>query len=569
MTDIPASFSSDPSVVTTGPNGQLGHRDHIEHTAQFERQVHRVADGVWSIVGNGLSNQNFVEGPDGLIAIDTGESIQEMTWALEAMRAETDAPVVAVIYTHSHYVGGTSAIDGAGDGVPVWGHERISLNRERTGVELSASATRGAVHQFGLLLDGDGPDGLVNVGLGESFRRPDHAPHTIGHVAATETIGDAPMIATIAGLRVEITPAPSDADDSVTIWFPELDTAVQNLAWPALFNVFAIRGEPYRDPRVLLTGLDHLLSLSATNLVGTHGVPLTGEDRVAREVTLYRDAVQFLWDQTVRGVNRGRTEAELCAEVQLPEIYDRGLLTKQRYGIAEHHVRQIHHGLVGWFDDDESRLLPLLPADRSARLVAGFGGVDAVRSQVRTAIDDGELRWAIEMATWLVRRPDPDDTDRNLLAEAIRLVGQRTTSANLRNWCLTRARELEGSLDLGRFRRHVFSRNAVLDAAPATTVHAFRVLVDPDAAAGVSGELAFAFPDGVTAGLRIRNHVAVPTDGAEADLTIALDPETWADICSGRATVATAIDNGTATLDGAPADLDRLLACFDHPGFRA
>jgi alkyl sulfatase BDS1-like metallo-beta-lactamase superfamily hydrolase len=50
---------------------------------------------VWSVIGNGLSNQNFVEGPEGLIAIDTGESVEEMRWALDAVREETAAPVVA------------------------------------------------------------------------------------------------------------------------------------------------------------------------------------------------------------------------------------------------------------------------------------------------------------------------------------------------------------------------------------------------------------------------------------------------------------------------------------------
>ena len=55
------------------------------------------------------------------------------------------------------------------------------------------------------------------------------------------------MKATIAGLAVEFYPAPSDATDSATIWFPELKLAVNNLLWPALFNVFAIRGEEYRD----------------------------------------------------------------------------------------------------------------------------------------------------------------------------------------------------------------------------------------------------------------------------------------------------------------------------------
>jgi alkyl sulfatase BDS1-like metallo-beta-lactamase superfamily hydrolase len=567
MNHIAASFAADSSVVRVGPNGQIGHEDTIDHTAQFERTVHKVRDGVWSVVGNGLSNQNFVEGPEGLIAIDTGESIQEMQWSLDALRVETDAPVVAIVYTHSHYVGGTAAIPGAGDTVPIWGHERIGPNRERTGVELSASATRGAVHQFGLFLAPDGPDGLVNVGLGESFRRADHAPHEIGFVPPTELMSG-PVTITLAGLQVEMTPAPSDADDSVTIWFPELSTAVHNIAWPVLFNVFAIRGEEYRDPRILLQGLDHLLDLGAEHLVGAHGVPLSGADEVRREVTLDRDSIQFMWDQTVRGVNRDLSGAELGAFVQLPERYSSGRLTRQLYGLAEHHVRQIHHGLVGWFDGDEANLFPLDPRDRANRMVIGFGGAETVRGLVRTAIDANDLRWAVEMATWLARADGATDGDRGLLAEAIRTIGQRTTAANIRNWCLTRARELEGSLDLDRLRTHVFGRAAVLAAAPATTVHALRVLLDPEAASDLDDHLRWHFSDDATAGLHVRNQVAVPTDGADADLEISLDLETWAEICSGRTPLQTALDDGRVTSSGDRSRIDRIASCFDHPSFR-
>ena len=194
-------------------------------------------DGVWSVVGNGLSNQNFVEGPDGLIAIDTGESVQEMAWAIEAVRAETSARHRGRdLYSHSHYVGGTTAVPGAGLEVPVWGHERIVANRQRTGVELSASATLGAVRQFGLFLPPEGPDGLINVGLGQSFRRAEpRAPQSSASSNPTTTIVE-PTTTTLAGLRVEMTPAPSDADDSITIWIPELDVCVHNIAWPVLFK---------------------------------------------------------------------------------------------------------------------------------------------------------------------------------------------------------------------------------------------------------------------------------------------------------------------------------------------
>ena len=40
---------------------------------QFEPRLHRVGDHAWCVVGNGLSNQTFIDAPEGLIAIDTGE----------------------------------------------------------------------------------------------------------------------------------------------------------------------------------------------------------------------------------------------------------------------------------------------------------------------------------------------------------------------------------------------------------------------------------------------------------------------------------------------------------------
>ena len=279
----------------------------------------------------------------------------------------------------------------------------------------------------------------------------------------------------------------------------------------------------------LLTGIDHVLALEPEHAVCAHGMPLSGRVEIQHELTLDRDSIQFMWDQTVRGVNKDLRVAELGEFVQLPEIYDEGRLTRQLYGVAEHHVCQIHAGLVGWFDNDESTLFPLPPGDRSRRLVEGFGGAEVVRRAVRGAIDDNELRWAVEMGSWLIRRTDANgevsatDNDRALLAEAIRTIGQRTTAANIRNWCLTRALEIEGSIDLDRMRTHVFGRAAVLGAEPAITVHAMRVLLDPVAATGMDDELRWRFADGSTAGLRVRNHVAVPTDGADAELELALD----------------------------------------------
>jgi len=365
---IPASFDSDARNVVMAEHGQLVHSATVEHMERLVEKLYEVRPGVWCMVGNGLSNQTFVEGPDGLIAIDTGESVEEMAAALAAVRNHTDAPVVAVIYTHFHYCNGTTAIaeaGAAGSQVPIWGHVGIEGNLARVASEVGPVAGRGLISQFGMMLPAEGPDGLVGGGLGRFYKNPAHGRGTPGHLPATQLI-DAPVSTSIAGLRVDMTPAPSDADDNINIFFPELGVCVNNLVWPALFNVFAIRGEEYRDPRVLLTGYDEILDFGAEHLLCAHGPPLSGADEIRAGVTDARDAVQFLWDQTVRGINRGLTLGELIAEVQLPDRFDRTYLTQQHYGLVEHHVRQIHAGLRGWFDGLESELLPLPTLERTA-----------------------------------------------------------------------------------------------------------------------------------------------------------------------------------------------------------
>jgi alkyl sulfatase BDS1-like metallo-beta-lactamase superfamily hydrolase len=569
MNRIPASFS--PGDIASGPEGQLAHPLTIAHSDRLQRKLYQVGDSAWSLVGNGLSNQSFVQGPEGIIAIDTGECVEEMESALRELREHTDVPIVACIYTHFHYVGGTTALlKSTGDAnLPIWGHSGIEANLRRFGGEVGPRGARGLVHQFGVVLPTEGADGLVNVGLGRFLRNPEHAPFTNGHVAANQTF-DTPVETTIAGLQVHLLPAPSDATDSVTIWFPELQLAVNNLLWPAFFNVFAIRGEEYRDPRILLGGLDELGDLRSDYLMGAHGPPLEGRQEIAELITNYRDGIQYLWDQTVRGANQGLTLDELIAFVQLPEHFRQHFTTQQLYGVAEHHVRQIYTGLFGWFDEDESKLFPTPAPERAQKLIAGFGGKDKVRGTIDQALNEQDYRWAIELATWLVRdesdsrgRCDAGETqDRTRLASALRGVAQSTTAANVRNWCLTRALELDGSLSLDRFREHRFRASELLAAPAVNSVATLRVLLRPERASGLNSEVCIRFDDGSSAGLRIRNQVAIPTAGHEADCTLTINHVDWATVLAGKARLVQFIEEGKAEVFN-PEKLSEIFSCFD------
>lgn len=549
-----------------GPAGQVAHPGHIEQSGRLERRLYAVTDQVWSLVGNGLSNQSFVEGPQGLICIDTGECVEEMQAALGEVRQFTSAPVVACIYTHFHYVNGTTALLDEGDGeLCVYGHNDIEANIARYGGETGPRITRGMVRQFGISMPAEGEDGLVNVGLGRFFRNPEHSPFTPGHLPVTHGFDDA-LDARIAGLRVRMVHAPADADDSITIWFPELGVCVNNLVWPALFNVFAIRGEIYRDPRIVMAGIDHILDLGPDHLLATHGPPLSGRREIVAAATDFRDAIQCLWDQTVRGANKGLSLDELTRFVQLPERFERSYFTRQYYGVAEHHVKQIYNGLFGWFDEDDGKLFPLAPAERAGKIVAGFGGVERVREQLDSAIAAEDYRWAIELGSYLVRVTDVQ-ADRNRLADVLRRVGQRSLSANVRNWCVTRALELEGKIDLSRFRQHRFRVEELRSRPVVDTVPLLRVLLAPERTVGMDFEVGFEFSAGGTTGLRIREGVALATGGEHADASIAISSNDWIRVLGGKQKFTDALATDAVRVSGDEVQVTAFFAAFDHPSF--
>jgi alkyl sulfatase BDS1-like metallo-beta-lactamase superfamily hydrolase len=559
-----SDWSTDSSVVVEGPNGQRAHVKTFEQSERLVRRFEKVRPGVWCLVGNGLSNQTFVEGPDGIVAIDTGESVEEMSAALDELSSVTDRPVVAVIYTHFHYVGGTEAVVERFGDVPIYGHERIATNRSRVSSHVGPAYMRGLAQQFATTLPLDGPDGQVNVGLGLYYRNPQHRSSTPGFRPVTHSFRGGEVL-TIAGLEVHVDHAPSDADDSVTLWFPELQTCVQNIIWPLVFNVYAIRGEEYRDPLVLLPGIDRVLALEPEFMVCTHGPPLAGREEIERRGTRYRDAIQLMWDQTVRLMNRGHTMDEIAHLVELPPGSDDDYYTTEHYGLVEHHVRQIYTGLRGWFDDDPGKLLPLEPHDRAGRLIEGFGGADEVRSRVRSALAGDDLRWALEMVSWLLWSPGVSDEDRSLASSVLRQIAYRTTAANIRSWCLTKARDLDGSYDMSRFRRHRLSETQIMSMGLARSIDLLRVMVDPSRAVGLDVHVAVDVGD-EKAGLHVRNCVAVLTDGCGVATTMTTSLETWARLLTGSTALMKEVDDGTVVVEGDVKNVAGLLDVFDLPG---
>ncbi len=276
--------------------------------------------------GYNRDNPVLIEGVDGLIVVDPGESIAAGQAAKAAFNARLDnifdkKPVKAIIYTHHHdcHINGASVY--ADEQTEIIGHEGLlrSLFDEWFG-QVYPSRAEGGLKMSGAmfmdapaikLVDGDYQpvDGWYAgyVLAGPQVFGPS------GFLPPTRTIGEETRI-TIAGVDVDLIPVAGETQDVLLVWLPEqkvlIQIAVLYEAFPALSTM---RGSRLRNPLDYVNTLKIARSLNAEYLVTIHGPnPVTtGEENIRQYLTNFSDAIQFLNDQTVQYLNRGYTAGEM------------------------------------------------------------------------------------------------------------------------------------------------------------------------------------------------------------------------------------------------------------------
>lgn len=197
-------------------------------------------------------------------------------------------------------------------------------------------------------------------------------------------------------------------------------------------------------------GWDTLRSLKADILIPHHGPTVEGAEAVENVLSSYRDAIQYLHDQSVRWINRGYTWDELADKVTMPKHLAEHPWLGEYYGSYKHSVRSVYAGYVGWFQGDAVEIDPHPWRERAARYVKAMGGRDAVLAQAREAIEEKDYRWAADIATWAVRADNDDTEARGVKAQALRGWAYSQKNSTWRNWGLCQALELEGELGAQR-----------------------------------------------------------------------------------------------------------------------
>ena len=221
-----------------------------EQSKQFDEQVIKVAENVYTAVGFSVSNVSMIVGDDGVVIVDTGMTRDDADRIVAEFGKISDKPVKAIIFTHSHgdHTGGVTAFLGA-ERPQIWAHKNFgSEYHPLTTAGVTFQSVR-AARQAGFKLP---PEQRINNGVA-----PVRYPKSGGHAFAagseskpTHFLEGERKTLKIAGVELELVSSPGETNDQLFVWYPAGKALFAGDNFYRSFpNLYAIRGTPNRSVR--------------------------------------------------------------------------------------------------------------------------------------------------------------------------------------------------------------------------------------------------------------------------------------------------------------------------------
>ena len=220
-----------------------------------------------------------------------------------------------------------------------------------------------------------------------------------------------------------------------------------------------------RDARIWSRYLNEAIAMFARQsdvAFSSHHWPTWGTGEIVSYLTQQRDLYAYLHDQTLRLINQGRTGSEIAEGFEMPAELDRAWHCRGYYGSVSHDVKAIYQRYLGWYDANPAHLWQHPPEAAGARYVQAIGGLDATVAKAREFAEQGDLRFAAELASYAVFADPSHEAARKLLADVLERLGYGAENATWRNCYLTGAHELRDGI------QHIELSTAGL--APALTI---------------------------------------------------------------------------------------------------
>lgn len=368
-----------PLLWTAGPVAAWGQVSPLSLNAYSrlgaqQKAATKVNDHIYMALG--FSNTFMVLTQDGNVIIDTSSAISARKHH-ELLEKVSQAPVRDIILTHGHH-------DHTG-GVSLWKGPDTQIIAQRKFMDLDRYQTR-----FSRYLS---KTGAAQFGLDEhTLNAFDLLPQN--HIAPTITFDDKYEF-TLGGTKFELFSAPGETYDHLCVWVPRYKAAfVGDNFYDSFPNIYTLRGTQPRWALDYVASLNKILALEPEIVLPSHGMPVFGHQKIVERLTRYRDAIIYVHDATVKGMNEGKDVFTLMREIKLPPELDVG----EAYGKVSWSVRGIYEGYVGWFDRNPASMYAEPPTAAEPELVRMAGGPDVVGGKAKLMAKTGDPREALRLA---------------------------------------------------------------------------------------------------------------------------------------------------------------------------
>ena len=416
--------------------------DLIAHSKEFQKELVTVTDGVHVAVGYALANSILIEGEKTNIIIDTTGTEETAREVKNLFDTINPNPVETIIYTHNHAdhtYGATVFAEGSNP--DIYAHSTTGIYLSRVIGILRPVISSRSNRMFGNALP---KEQVENNGIGPFLEigRDGRQP---GLLYPTKTFTDQ-IEFEAAGHKVQLFHAPGETNDQLFVWLPEKKALFPGDNFYKTFpNLYTIRGTPYRDLVGWVNSIDMMRYLEPEFLVPSHTRPIIGKENINILLTTYRDAIQFVHDQTVRLMNLGLDPNEIAEQLVLPKHLGDSPYLKEFYGTPAWSAKNVFSGYLGWFDGNPSTLKPLPLKDEAEKIIQLSGDWDSLFKAAEDAFLADDFQWSLQLTDYLLRsRPDNQKT-KLLRQSALESLGNQESNPNSRYYYLSSAAQLDES----------------------------------------------------------------------------------------------------------------------------